>query len=65
MLISRGAARAGEMFHRWCSAVIMDSMVRVQSKKETGKQEGEGTRRNSRPTEEGGGGPDVVGNAVR
>ena len=39
----------------WCNS----------NERERGKKEGEGTGRKSRRTEEGGGGPDFVGNAVR
>ena len=46
-------------------AVIMESIVQHLRKKEKGKKEGEGTGRESRRTEEGGGGPDIVGNAAR
>ena len=46
-------------------AVIMESMVKLLRKKERGEKGGEGTGRKSRRIEEGGGGPDDVGNAVR
>ena len=44
-------------------AVIMDSMVQLQRKERGGERRGTG--RKSRRTEEGGGGPDVVGSALR